>query len=54
MAAGGAAGAPPTPFLLTEFNCGLGMDCADSVFSASFIAGHALSSQAIADKVTAL
>ena len=39
------------PFVLTEFNCGLGMDCADSFFSASFIAHHALNSQAIAAKV---
>jgi hypothetical protein len=27
-----------TPFLLTEFNCGLGLDCADSFYSGSFIA----------------
>jgi len=39
------------PFLLTEFNCGLGMDCADSFFSGSFIAHHALNSQSIVDKV---
>ena len=42
---------PTTPLLLTEFNCGLGMDCADSFFSSSFIAYHALNSQAIVDRV---
>ena len=40
-----------TPFLLTEFNCGLGQDCADSFFSSSFIAYHALNSQTIVDRV---
>jgi hypothetical protein len=40
-----------TPFLVTEFNCGLGMDCADSFFSSSFIAYHALNSQSIVDQV---
>ena len=40
-----------TPLLLTEFNCGLGMDCADSYFSASFIAYHALNSQSITTSV---
>ena len=39
------------PFVLTEFNCGLGMDCADSFYSASFIAHHALNSQAIVSQV---
>jgi len=39
------------PFVLTEFNCGLGMDCADSFYSASFIAHHALNSQAIVGQV---
>ena len=35
-----AAGMNETPpFLLTEFNCGLGMDCADSFFSASLLLG---------------
>jgi beta-xylosidase len=42
---------PSTQFLLTEFNCGLGMDCADSFFSSSFIAYHALNSQGIVDRV---
>ena len=40
-----------TPFLLTEFNCGLGLDCADSFYSASFIAYHALNSQPIVERV---
>ena len=40
-----------TQFLLTEFNCGLGQDCADSFFSSSFIAYHALNSQGIVDRV---
>ena len=40
-----------TPLLLTEFNCGLGMDCADSFFSSSFIAYHAVNSQAIVERV---
>ena len=40
-----------TQFLLTEFNCGLGQDCADSFYSSSFIAYHALNSQGIVDRV---
>ena len=40
-----------TPFLLTEFNCGLGLDCADSFYSSSFIAYHALNSQEIVERV---
>ena len=39
------------PMLITEFNCGLGMNCADAPYSASFIALHALDSQAIQDVV---
>ena len=39
------------PFVLTEFNCGLGMECQDSYFSGSFIAHHALNSQGIVDRV---
>jgi len=39
------------PFVLTEFNCGLGMGCQDSYYSGSFIAHHALNSQGIVHKV---
>lgn len=42
------------PLLLTEFNCGLGKSCADSFYSASFIAQHALNSQAYSAKVSTL
>ena len=47
-----AAGAKTTPpLIVTEFNCGLGINCADAPYAASFVAQHALSSQRIKDEV---
>jgi len=39
------------PLFLTEFNCGLGIECADAPFSASFVAHHAKMSQAMREAV---
>lgn len=33
------------PLIITEFNCGLGIDCADAPYAASFIAYHAMNAQ---------
>ena len=50
IAAAAAAGglATPPPLLVTEFNCGLGIDCADAPFAASFLAHHAARANATA------
>ena len=46
------AGMATSPqLLITEFNCGLGMNCADAPFSASFIAHHALAAQRTRERV---
>ena len=39
------------PLLITEFNCGLGIKCADAPFAASFVAHQAVVSQRLAGKV---
>ena len=42
------------PLLITEFNCGLGIKCADAPFAASFVAHQAVLSQRLAGKVSFL
>ena len=39
------------PSAVRVADCGLGLDCADSFYSASFIAYHALKSQEIVGRV---
>ena len=39
------------PLLITEFNCGLGIKCADAPFAASFVAHQLVVGQALAGKV---
>lgn len=42
----------PTPqLLITEFNCGLGLHCADSPYAASFVAHHARMAQRTANVI---
>lgn len=42
---------PPPPILLTEFNCGLGVGCADAPYAASFVARQARRANATAHAI---
>lgn len=42
---------PAPPLLITEFNCGLGQNCADHQFAGSFVAHQAVMAQATADAI---
>jgi len=45
------AGGKVPPLFLTEFNCGLGIECQDAPFAASFVAHHAKLSQGMRESV---
>lgn len=50
-AAAAKSSIPPPPILITEFNCGLGIDCADAPYAASFLAHQALNAQKIKESM---
>jgi xylan 1,4-beta-xylosidase len=41
----------PPPLLITEFNCGLGLECADAPYAASFIALQAIAAQSTTESI---